>query len=109
MVFDLDHPGLSGLQVDRAMDVDALTSARLFDRQVVLFGRPAADRPCRMGRMHRVREQHGLVVAQGIHQLFIARDESLLLLFVELARDDVWLVIFELSRCSSAISPERLS
>ena len=62
----------------------------------VLFGRPAADRPCGMRRMHRVREQHGLVLAQGIHQLFIARDESFLLLFVQLARDDGWLVIFEL-------------
>src|ERR1035437_1426157 len=92
----LNHPGLPGLQVDRAMDVDALASAGLLDRQVVLFGRPAADRLCGMGRMHSIREQHGLVVAQGIHQLFIARDESLLLFFVQLARDDGWLVIFEL-------------
>ena len=48
-----------------------------------------------MGRMHGVGEQHGLVVAQGIHQIFIARDESLLLFFVELARDNVRLVIFK--------------
>ena len=48
-----------------------------------------------MGRMHGVREQHGLVVAQGIQQLFVARDESLLLFFVELARNDIRLVIFE--------------
>ena len=48
-----------------------------------------------MGRMHRVHEQHGLVVAQGIQQLFIARNEGLLLLFVELARDDFRLVIFK--------------
>ncbi len=48
-----------------------------------------------MGRMHGVREQHGLVVAQGIQQLFVALDESLLLLFVELARDDARLVILE--------------
>jgi hypothetical protein len=31
-----------------------------------LFWCPAAGRPRRMGRMNRVREQHGLVVAQGI-------------------------------------------
>ena len=49
-----------------------------------------------MGRMHGVREQHGLVLAQGIHRLFIARDEGLLLGFVELARDDIGFVIFEL-------------
>jgi hypothetical protein len=33
--------------------------------------------------MHGVREQNGFVVAQGIQELFMARDESLLLLFVE--------------------------
>ena len=64
----LDHPGLSGLQVDRAVNVDALTPARL-DRELLLARRPAADRPRRMGRMHGVRKQHGLVVAQGIQQL----------------------------------------
>ena len=42
-----------------------------------------------MGRMHGVRKQHGLVVAQGIQQLFVALYESLLLFFVELARDDI--------------------
>jgi hypothetical protein len=41
-----------------------------------------------MGRMHGV-------VAQGIQELFIAIDESLLLLFVELARNDVRLVILK--------------
>ena len=93
--FDLDHPGLPGLQIDGAMNVDALTSARLFDRQLFRLGRPAADRPRRMGRMHGVREQNGFVVAQGIQELFMARDESLLLLFVELARNDARLVIRE--------------
>jgi hypothetical protein len=48
-----------------------------------------------MGRMHGVGEHHGLVVGQGIHEVFIARDESLLLFFVELARDNVRLVIFK--------------
>ncbi len=38
--------------------------------------------------------QHGHVIAQGIQQLFVALDESLLLFFVELARDDIGLVIF---------------
>ena len=57
--FDFDHPGLSGLEIDGAVNVDALTPARLLNRELVLFGRPAADRPRRMGRMHRVGEQHG--------------------------------------------------
>src|ERR1700675_1443140 len=46
--FDLDHPGLPGLEVDRAVNIDPLTPARLFDRELVLFRRPAADRPRRM-------------------------------------------------------------
>src|SRR5450830_1650787 len=29
----LDHPGLAGLQIDRAVNVDALTPARLLDRE----------------------------------------------------------------------------
>jgi hypothetical protein len=48
-----------------------------------------------IGRMHRVREQHGFVVAQGIQQIIVALDESLLLVFVELARDHVRLVILQ--------------
>ena len=47
-VFDLDHPGLAGFEVNRAVDVDALTPARLFDRELVLSwptsSRPAAPR-----------------------------------------------------------------
>jgi hypothetical protein len=93
--FDLDHLGLPGFEVDRAVNIDPLTSARLFDRELLLFWRPTAGRPRRMGRMHSVCEQHGLVIAQGIPELFIALNESLLLLFVELARNDIRLVIFE--------------
>ena len=64
--YDLDHPGLSGREVDRAVNIDPIAPARLFDRELLLFWCPAAGRPRRMGRMHRVRKQHGLVVAQGI-------------------------------------------
>jgi len=45
--------------------------------------------------MHRVRKQHSFVVGQGIQEIVVARDESLLLLFVEFARDDVRLVILQ--------------
>ena len=77
------------------MDVDALTPARLSDRQRLLLWCPAASGPHRMGRMHRVRKQHGLAIGQGIQEIIVFRDEVLLLLFVELARDQVRLVIFE--------------
>src|ERR1700675_2171299 len=43
--FDIDHPGLPGFEVDRAVDIDQLTPARLFDRELLLLWRPAADRP----------------------------------------------------------------
>src|SRR5450756_2968240 len=61
----LDHSGLAGLQIDRAVNVDALTPARLLDRELLLARRPAADGSRGMGRMHGVRKQHGLVVAPG--------------------------------------------
>jgi hypothetical protein len=48
---NIDHPGLPALEIDRAVNIDALAPARLFDRRLVLLGRPAADRPRRMGRM----------------------------------------------------------
>ena len=80
----LDDPGLPGLQVDRAVNVDALTPARLLDRELLSARRPAADRSRRIGRMHGVRKERGLVVAQGIQQLFVALNESLLLFFVDL-------------------------
>ena len=63
----------------------------------------------RMGRVHGVREQHGRVLAQGIQELCIALDESLLLLFVELTRNDIRLGIFDPRRCNNPISYERLS
>src|SRR5712691_5429049 len=90
--FDLDHPGLAGLQIDRAVNVDALTPTRLLDRELLLARRPAAGGPRGMGWMDRVREQHGFVVAQGIQEIIVALDECLLLVFVELAWNDTRLV-----------------
>src|SRR5476649_2876315 len=92
---DLDHPGLTGLQIDRAVNVDALTPARLLDREFLLARRPAAGRSRGMGWMYRVREQHGFVFRQGIQEIIVAPDERLLLLFVELARNDTRLVILQ--------------
>src|SRR6202158_4758055 len=64
--YDLDHPGLSGREVDRAVNIDPIPPARLFDRELLLFWWPAAGRPRRMGWMHPLRAQHGLVVTQGL-------------------------------------------
>ena len=62
-----------------------------------------------MGWMHRVCEHHGFIVAQGIQELIVTLDESLLLLFVELARDHVRLVVFETQTMQKCDQPERLS
>src|SRR5271168_5417582 len=86
---------LAALQIDRAVDVDALAPARLLDSELLFLGRPAAHGPRRMGRMHRVHEHRDFVVAHGIHQVFVARNERLLRFRIELARDDFGLVIFE--------------
>ena len=59
--FDLGHPGLPGLQIDGAVNVDALAAAGLFDGELLAGRRPAAGGPHGMGRMHCVDEQHGLV------------------------------------------------
>src|SRR5215470_16484870 len=93
---NVDHPGLPALEIDGAVNIDALAPARLFDRKLVLLGRPAADWPRRMARMDRISEQHDLVIAQGIQSLVVVLDERLLLVFIELAGDDIGLVIFEI-------------
>src|SRR5450755_391778 len=60
--YDLDHPGLAGREVDRAVNIDPLAPARLFDSERLLFWCPATGRPRRMGRMYGVRKQHSFVV-----------------------------------------------
>src|ERR1700746_3740513 len=92
---NVDHLSLPALKIDGAVNIDALAPARLFDRKFVLLGRPAADRPRRMGRMDRISEQYDLVIAQRIQKLIIALDKLLLLVFIKLAGDGIGLVIFE--------------
>ena len=48
------------------------------------------------GRMDRISEQYDLVIAQRIQNLIVVLDERLLLFFIELAGDDIGLVIFEI-------------
>ena len=54
------------------MNIDALPSAGLLNGEIFSRGRPAANGPRRMGRMHGVHEYHGLVVGQGAQEFFIA-------------------------------------
>ena len=55
------HDGLAGLQVDRAMDIEAVPPAALFHCDRQLFRRPATNRPHRVSGMHRVSEDHRLI------------------------------------------------
>jgi hypothetical protein len=38
--YDLDHPSLSGREVDRAVNIDPIAPARLFDRELLLLPPP---------------------------------------------------------------------
>ena len=66
------------------MNIDALTSAGLLN----LAWAPSSRQVAPHGSGARRPESHGLVVGQGIQEFFRAHDESLLILFVELARDN---------------------
>src|ERR1700731_1635777 len=44
----LDHLGLAGLQIDRAVNVDALTPARLFNRELLLARRSGFHKRARI-------------------------------------------------------------
>ena len=77
------------------MNVQALASAGLLDRQMLLRRRPTADGARRMGRMHGVHEQHSLVRPQRIQHVLVGFDERLLFFRVELASDRLGLVVFE--------------
>jgi hypothetical protein len=85
----------AGLQINCAVDVDAPPPARLLESELLITLRQAARGPRGMGWMHRVPKQHGFVVSQGIQKLVITLNERFLFIFVELARDDIRLVIFE--------------
>ena len=61
----LDHAGLPGFEVDRAVNVDAPAPARLQGRKLLLARRPAAGGP--QGRRldaTRVRDRHRVVAGQ---------------------------------------------
>jgi hypothetical protein len=77
------------------MNVDALAPARVFDREVLLLRRPEAHGPRRVGGMHRVDERGDLVGDLWNSTGVRARDERPLRFRVELARDDLGLVIFQ--------------
>ncbi len=81
----LSHTGLAGLEVNGPVNVHALASARLVNRDLGVLGRPAAHGPRRMGRVHGVGEHHRLVVGQCVQEDVISLDKGLLFGHVELS------------------------
>jgi hypothetical protein len=81
--FNVDRRGLPGLQINRAMDVEARAPAGLLDRQVFSGRRPAAHGSRRVRWMHRVHEQRGLDRAKRIQQIVVGLDERPMLFRVQ--------------------------
>lgn len=92
---DLHHLCLAGLQIDRTMNVQAITAAARRDGDGLILGRPAAHRAHLMGRVNRIGEHRGLVDAKLAQQPLIGFDEGFLLGRVELAGDQIGFAIGE--------------
>ena len=65
--YDLDHPGLAGREIDRAVNIDPLASARFSIASFSCLG--AQRRPAPHGSDAPRPEQHGFVVGQEIKRL----------------------------------------
>src|SRR5271165_669029 len=99
------HDGLAGLEVDRAVDVQSVPAASLLHRDGDVFWRPAANRPHRAGRMHRVREDDSFIVEHPVHQSVVFLDEGRLLRRIQLARDRFGLAVFHLQAMQQRDQP----
>lgn len=58
---DFNHVGLAGFKIDRAVNVQALTTGRLIHGNLDVLGRPASHRSRAVGGMYRVRKHHRFV------------------------------------------------
>src|SRR2546430_13250934 len=75
------------------MDVQALAHGGLLDPNGHVLRRPTSCRPRLMRGMYRINEQARSIGFEAVQKLLVARDESLLLRFVKLARHALRLVI----------------
>src|SRR5262245_23390301 len=75
------------------MDVQALAPGGLLDPNGHVLRRPTSCRPRLMRGMYRINEHDRFIGFEAVQKLLVARDESPLLRFVELARHTLRLVI----------------
>ena len=91
----VDHPGLPGLKVDGAVDVEAVAAAGLLDGEIDLLGRPAADRADAMGRVDRISKKDCLVGVQRVQKRVVGGDEGHLLGRRQFTRDRLRLAVLQ--------------
>ena len=82
--------GLTGLQIDGAMDVQVLPPGGLFHRNRDARRRPAADRLGAVNRVHGIAEHDHLVVQQAIQQRLVFRNEAALPGGIHFAGNRLW-------------------
>ena len=90
------------------MNVQSLSPAGLFKRNLCVLWCPTARRSRLVRWMHGIGKQHGFIIAEIIEQIFIGRDKSLLPRGIKLARDHFGLAIFHLDARKSLIRAERV-
>jgi group II intron reverse transcriptase/maturase len=88
------HNGLAGFEVDRAMDVQTVSSAALFDRNGNVFRSPAPNGPHRVGRMHGISDR--FIGVHPVQQGLVSLDEGRLFRRVQLAGDGFRLAVLHL-------------
>ena len=72
----LDHACVSGFQINRAVDIQAIAPTGLLDRDFGSLLCPTTRWPHRVRRMHGIRKHNGFVVGQIVQKIVIGLDKS---------------------------------
>jgi hypothetical protein len=92
---DFQHLGLASLQIDRAMNIQALAAGRLLDRERRAFRPPASGGAHLMDRMHRINEHNRFIRIEPVEELFVIVNERLLACFIEITGYPARRAVFE--------------
>lgn len=88
------HDGLTGFQVDGAVDVQPVPSAALFHRDRRILRSSATNRAHGVGRMRRIDEDHRFISGELVHAGLVLLDETGLLHRIQLAGYRFRLAVF---------------